>query len=256
MDYIKALEEEISDHFTEDFRDFYGRNPELTEKEALKSWAERYSAIYNTPSFINGFVEDTLKPKFGITYQSLQETLRSSGTTFTKYVESLLETRLEEDTIFKNMSSGDEVQNQKKAGKMKARAVEQSINVDEGSLDSLDDSSIDNLFGSVQLKGDDGEEIEKEINQSGTPEQKANQKKSSIIKKMLGSEDIDLSNEDGEELDSLMGSLAGMMNVTEKVYFIRDTFKEKDSDTLQKLISKGTGMTLEESKMVLEMLDE
>lgn len=255
MDYIKALEEEISNHFKGDFQDFHGRYPELTEKEALHNWAERYSALYNTPSYINGFVEESLKPKFGITYQSLQETLRHSGTTFTKYVESLLENRLTEGSILGD-EEGDESQNQENAKELKAKAIEQAVDADEGTLDSLDDESLDNLLGSVKLKGDDGEEAESEVDEDADTEEKANQKKSALIKKMLGSEDVDLSDEDGEELDSIMGRLSGLTNVSEKVYFIRDTFREKDSLTLQKLISKGTGMTLEESKLVLEMLDE
>ena len=255
MDYIKSLEKEISDHFTEDFRDFYGRNPKLTETEALHNWAERYSALYNNPSYINGFVEEVLKPKFGINYQTLLETLRSSGTTFTRYVESLLESRLNEGIIFGD-EEGDESQNQEDAEELKRKAIEQSIDADEGTLDSLDDESLDSLLGSVELKGDDGEDVESEVDDDADVEDKANQKKSALIKKMLGSEDVDLSNEDGKELDSIMGRLSGLTNVSEKVYFIRDTFREKDSDTLQKLISKGTGMTLEESKMVLEMLDE
>ena len=255
MDYIKALEEEISDHFTEDFRDFYGRNPKLTETEALHNWAERYSALYNNPSYINGFVEEILKPKFGINYQTLLETLRSSGTTFTRYVESLLESRLNEGIIFGD-KGGDDSQNQENAEELKKKAIAQSIDTDEKDLDSLDDNAIDNLLGSVKLKGDDGEEIEASVDEDANTEDKANQKKSALIKKMVGSDNIDLSNEDSEELDSIMGRLSNLTNVSEKVYLIRDIFKEKDTLTLQKFISKGTGMTLEESKMVLEMLDE
>lgn len=228
----------------------------MSEREALKSWAERYSAIYNTPSFINGFVEETLKPKFGITYQSLQETLRSSGTTFTKYVESLLESRLEEASIFNDIEEGDESENQENAKDIKEDAIEKSIGAEKGSLSSLDDESLDTLLGSVELKGEDGEDIEDEVEDTDNTEEKSNNKKSSLIKKFLGNDDIDLSDEDGEELDSIMGRLAGLMNVSEKVYFIRNTFKEKDITTLQKMVSKGTGMTLEESKMALEMLDE
>lgn len=255
MDCIKALEKEISDYFGEELQDFCNRYPKLTEKEALKTWADRYSAIYNTPSYINEFVEKILEPKFGITYQTLQETLRSSGITFTKYVESLMETRLQEGTIFKNLFGGDEGENQTNAKKLKTDAIESSIGAEEGALDDLDDSAIDDLLGSVELKGEDGEKIEADVDQSADTEEKSKEKKSGIIKNILGNEDIDLSDEDSEELDSIMGKLSGAMNVTEKVCLIRDTFREKDTSTLQKLISKGTGMTLDESKTVLELLD-
>lgn len=251
MDYIKALEKEITDHFEGKVREFQDRNSYMTFNEALSTWADRYSAIYNTPSYVNEFVESSLKPKFGITYSDLQESLRSEGTTFMRYVESLLESRLREGGIFGNKEDDSE-KNQEEAKELKAKVIAGSIGVDEDTLDNLDDDVLDNLLGSVELQDDD---VEGESD-SDDPEESAKEKKAAIIKKMSGDENLDLSDEDDEELDSLMGKLSSGMKVDEKVIVIRNAFKEKDNSIIEKAIAKGTGMTLEESKMVLEMLDE
>ena len=223
----------------------------MTFNEALSTWADRYSAIYNTPSYVNEFVESSLKPKFDITYSDLQETLRSEGTTFMRYIESLLKSRLTEGGIFGDKED-DSAENQERADELKAKTIEGSIGAEEGTLDNVDDDTLDNLLGSVELQDED---VETEAD-SDNPKEKADEKKAAIIKKMMGDDNLDLSDEDSEELDSLMGRLSGMMGITEKVITIRDAFKEKDSSIIEKAIAKGTGMTLEESKMVLEMLDE
>ena len=251
MDYIEALEREIVSHFGDKVREFQNRNSDMSLKEALSTWTDKYSAIYNTPSYVNEFVESSLKPKFGITYSNLQESLRSEGTTFMRYVESLLKSRLTEGGIFSDKED-DSAENQKKAEELKAKAIEGSIGAEEGTLDNVDDDALDNLLGSVELQDKD---VEAEVD-SDDPKEKADEKKAAIIKKMMGDDNLDLSDEDSKELDSLMGRLSGMMGITEKVLTIKDAFKGKDSSIIEKAIAKGTGMTLEESKMVLEMLDE
>lgn len=196
MDYIKELENNITDYFKEEVLDFMHRNQGMSLKEAINTWADRYSAIYNTPSYINGFVEERLNPSFGITYTTLQETLRSEGTTFMKYVESLLK----EELLGNN-----------------------------------------NIFGS-----DEDETSAKE---------EADDIKKEIINDTLGDE-VNLDNLDGEELDIVLGKIRNLTKVNEKVSVIKESLKDKDSDYIAKVVSKGTGMTLEESKMALEMLDE
>ena len=223
----------------------------MTFNEALSTWADRYSAIYNTPSYVNEFVESSLKPKFGITYSDLQESLRSEGTTFMRYVESLLKSRFTEGGIFGDKEDSA-AENQENADELKVKAIAGSIGADEDTLKDLDNDALDTLLGSVELKDED---VEKEVD-SDDPEEKADEKKAGIIKKMMGDDNLDLSDEDSEELDSLIGKLAGKMGITEKVVIIRNAFKEKDNSIIEKAIAKGTGMTLEESKMVLEMLDE
>ena len=196
MDYIKELENNITDYFKEEVLDFMHRNQGMSLKEAVNTWADRYSAIYNTPSYINGFVEERLNPSFGITYTTLQETLRSEGTTFMKYVESLLK----EELLGNN-----------------------------------------NIFGS-----DEDESSAKE---------EADDIKKEIINDTLGDE-VNLDNLDGEELDIVLGKIRNLTKVNEKVSVIKESLKDKDSDYIAKVVSKGTGMTLKESKMALEMLDE
>lgn len=251
MEYIETLEKEISDHFKEKLEEFHRRNPGSTLTESLDIWADRYSALYNTPSYMNDFVEEVLKPKFGITYPMLQESLRSEGTTFMRYVESLLRSRLTEGGIFD--TEDNESEDKENARKLKARAVEDSINADEGSLDDVNDDALDTIMGNVELKDDD---VESEASDSDDPEEKAKDKKAGIIKKLLGDSDIDISDEDSESLDSIMGKLAGKLGITEKVTLIRDILREKEESVIVEAISKGTGMTLEESRMALEMLDE
>lgn len=251
MDYIRTLEDKISGYFEADLRDFQERN-HMTLNESLEAWSDRYSAIYNTPSYMNEFIESILKPEFGIDYVTFQECLRSSGTTFMKYVESLMRARLNEGNIF-GTEENSESDNKEKAEEIKTSAVEKAIGADEGSLDNLDDESIDTLLGSIDT-GD--EDIEADVNDSDDVEKKANTKKSSIIKKILGDSKVDLSDEDSDELDSILGRLASSVKIFEKVSIIKESFKDEDISVLEKLVSKTTGMTLDESRTALELMND
>lgn len=196
MDHIRELEKNITLYFREKVLDFMRMNPEMTLREAVDTWSDRYSAIYNSPSYICDFVNERLNPDFGISYGTLQETLRSEGVTFMGYIKSLLrEGLLGDNNIFDNKDEDDEAQ-------------------------------------------EEADEVKKEL-----------------INDALGDK-VNIEDMEDEELDGLLGKVAMMFGkVNEKVSYIRENLKDKNTDYVIKAISKGTGMSLEESKEALELLD-